>query len=179
MHAGLAHLYAGFFFTSGFSRAWMACACEILPMKAIASPTITLYGVVDLGLYYNTVSRHANSLEPAVNETLTGMTSGVQTGSRWRIKTTEQISSEWSVNVALEAGVNAQDGTISQGGLGFGRQSTLSLSNWQFGSLTFGRRCCFRQRGSFASLRAWLHRNHRKLEQIHLFMARFTTEGTA
>ena len=130
----------GYFFTSGFSRAWMAYACAILPMTVIASPTITLYGVIDLGLYYNTVSRHANSLEPAVNETLTGMTSGVQTGSRWGIKTTEQISSEWSVNVSLEAGVNAQDGTISQGGLGFGRQSTLSLSNRQFGSLTFGRR---------------------------------------
>jgi predicted porin len=130
----------GYLFASGISRAWMVCACAILPMTVIASPAITLYGVVDLGLYYNTVSRHANSLEPAVNETLTGMTSGVQTGSRWGINAVEQISPEWSVNVTLESGINAQDGTLGQGGLGFGRQSTLSLISRQYGSLTFGRR---------------------------------------
>lgn len=127
-------------FANGFYRAWMSCACAILPMTVIASPSVTLYGVIDLGLYYNTVSRQANTLGPAVNETLTGMASGVQNGSRWGIKATEKISSEWSVNVVLESGINAQDGSLGQGGLGFGRQATLSLLNQQYGSLTFGRR---------------------------------------
>ena len=130
----------GYWLTNVLSRVCTACACAILPMTVSASATITLYGVIDLGLFYNTVSRHANTLGPAVNETITGMASGVLTGSRWGIKATEQISPDWSVTVGLESGINAQDGTLSQGGLGFGRQSTLSLMSRQYGSLTFGRR---------------------------------------
>jgi general bacterial porin, GBP family len=129
---------------TGSTRAALINTSVILAILASAtvsaSSTVTLYGVIDLGLYYNTVSRQANALGPAVNETLSGMASGVQSGSRWGIKATEKISTDWSVNVVLESGINAQDGTLGQGGLGFGRQSTLSLLSRQYGSLTFGRR---------------------------------------
>lgn len=111
-----------------------------LPSTTQAAPTLTVYGIVDLGMYYHQVARDTNPLGAAINESQTGMVSGVLSGSRWGIKGTEQISPEWSANFVFESGINAQDGTLAQGGLAFGRQATLSLSNQQYGSLTFGRR---------------------------------------
>lgn len=111
-----------------------------LPGITQAAPTLTLYGIVDLGMYYHQVARDASPLGAAINGSQTGMVSGVLSGSRWGIKGTEQISPEWSASFVLESGINAQDGSLAQGGLAFGRQATLSLSNQQYGSLTFGRR---------------------------------------
>lgn len=111
-----------------------------VPHAAHAAPTLTVYGIVDMGVYYHHVSRAASALGGAVNQSQTGTISGVLSGSRWGIKGTEYLSGRWRATAVLEAGVNAQDGTLAQGGLGFGRQSTLSLSNPKYGSLTFGRR---------------------------------------
>ena len=109
------------------------------PSAAIAETSMTLYGVIDLSLYSQNISRAAGNWGPAINGSQTGMTSGVLSGSRWGIKGTEQLSDQWSVQFVLEAGVNAQDGTLGQGGLGFGRQATISVASSDWGSLQLGR----------------------------------------
>ncbi len=107
---------------------------------AVAGQPLTLYGIVDLSLYYNPTSQAArDGLSAAISETNYGMTSGVLSGSRWGIKASESLSPEWSVNFVLEGGINAQNGTLGQGGLGFGRQSTVGVASSRLGSLDLGR----------------------------------------
>lgn len=107
--------------------------------SAYAATGVTLYGIIDLSLYYNHISKSATALGPAQSGSQAGMTSGVLSGSRWGVKGSEQLAPDWSVQFVLESGVNAQDGTLGQGGLGFGRQATLAVTNKRFGSLQFGR----------------------------------------
>lgn len=113
---------------------------------AATAATVTLYGVIDLSLYYNAVSRAGSEIGGSVNSAQTGITSGVLSGSRWGIKGSEPLGGGWVSDFVLESGINAQEGTTAQGGLAFGRQATLSLSNRQFGTLDLGRK------GNFAYL---------------------------
>ncbi len=46
---------------------------------------------------------------------------------------------EFLASFVLESGISARDGTLTQGGLAFERQATLSLPNKRYGSSTFGR----------------------------------------
>jgi GBP family porin len=114
---------------------WLA-----LPFMALASQPLTLYGIVDLSLYHQKLSRAQRAIGGAVNGSELGMTSGVLSGSRWGLKGSEQISTDLSIDFVLEGGVNAQNGTLAQGGLAFGRQSTLGVSSDRWGTLQFGRR---------------------------------------
>lgn len=111
-----------------------------VPATAFSNPTVSLYGIVDLGLYYNHISEDNQSTTGKTSGSQAGMVSGVLSGSRWGIKGQEIVSPDISINVVLEAGINAQNGTRAQGGLGFGRQSTLGVSSKQFGTVEFGRR---------------------------------------
>lgn len=123
-------------FLQGCAAALVLCSVSGV---AMASSSVNLYGVIDLSLYYNSVSKASGVSGPAVSGSKVGITSGVLSGSRWGIKGNEQISDQWSAQFVLEQGVNAQTGTLGQGGLGFGRQSTLALSNTHWGSLQLGR----------------------------------------
>lgn len=128
-------------------RAMLAVATAVLggalAFTARAESKVTLYGIVDLSLYYNKVSRNAGTIGGAVNESQSGMTSGVLSGSRWGMKGTERFADGWSVGFVLEGGIDAENGTLDQGGLGFGRQSTISISDRTLGTLEFGRRANF------------------------------------
>jgi len=119
----------------------LALPLTFTPLTATAE--VTLYGSIDLSLYYNVVSRGADEIGGAVNASQVGMTSGVLSGSRWGIKGTDDLGNGWSSGFVLESGVNAQEGTLGQGGLGFGRQATLSLKNRDWGTLDVGRRGTF------------------------------------
>lgn len=104
---------------------------------------LTLYGLFDLGLEVNQVRQQATpgTLDlSALNQSSFGMSSGVQSGSRWGLRGIESLGNGMKAEFVLEEGFNPATGTISQGGLIFGRQSTLGLSASQWGRLDFGRR---------------------------------------
>lgn len=127
-------------YTSRYTLSLASCLLMFAPVSAaMAASSVTLYGIIDLSLYYNQISRGAGSWGPARSGSQAGMTSGVLSGSRWGIKGNEALSDQWSVQFVLEEGVNAQNGTLGQGGLAFGRQSTLAVTNNRWGSLQFGR----------------------------------------
>ncbi|UOD51284.1 porin [Orrella daihaiensis] len=119
--------------------ATLGLAATLATSVSMAASNLTMYGIIDLSLYYNHVSRDAGSWGPAISGSQAGMTSGVLSGSRWGIKGSEPLSDQWSVQFVLEEGVNAQNGSLGQGGLGFGRQSTLAIANNRWGSVQFGR----------------------------------------
>ena len=95
---------------------------------------VTLYGVVDEGLSFSSVrtdgADRVNKLELA---------SGIQSGSRWGIKGSEDLGNGLSANFILESGFNVDAGTLAQGdNVLFGRQSVLFLQG-SFGQFGGGR----------------------------------------
>ena len=97
---------------------------------------VTLYGKVDLGLNYT----HTDV--DGVSSDKWGMKSGQNSGSRFGIKGTEQISDGLTVGFQLENGFDADDGRFKYGNDDgermFGREARLFVQT-DFGELGFGR----------------------------------------
>jgi predicted porin len=109
---------------------------------AWAQSSVTLYGVVDPALVF-------------VNNAQTGKVSGVlqgahqyamidasttsYAGSRFGFKGTEDLGGGSSALFVLENGFGANNGAAGQGGLMFGRQAFVGLSNSNLGTVTLGR----------------------------------------
>lgn len=98
---------------------------------AQAQSSVTLYGVADAGIELLT---HAD----ASNHSLTRMTSGNLSGSRWGIRGTEDLGNGLQALFVLENGFDLDAGTAAQGGRLFGRQAFTGLSS-QYGRVTLGR----------------------------------------
>jgi general bacterial porin, GBP family len=107
---------------------------------ASAQSSVTLYGVVDMGLNYQTIKPGAAAT--AASGTATrgqfGMASGQQAGSRWGLRGNEDLGNGLSANFVYEQGVTANTGATQ--GAGFQRQSTLGLRSTSWGALDLGRR---------------------------------------
>lgn len=99
-------------------------------VPAFAQNSVTLYGVIDAGLTYvnNSGGNHVWAMQ-----------SGVVQGSRWGLKGTEDLGGGTSAIFQIENGFNVMNGKLGQGGLEFGRQAYVGLTNNQFGTLTLGR----------------------------------------
>ena len=108
---------------------------------------VTLYGKVDLGLQYvnsnsdQIVSDGAEgptySIQNVKSDKM-AVKSGSNSGSRWGIKGSEQISEGLTVGFQLENGFNADNGEIAQNGGIFSRESRLYVQT-DFGEIAFGR----------------------------------------
>lgn len=100
--------------------------------------SLTLYGIVDLGLQWQKIDlRDAKSNELASQRI--GVASGVQSGSRWGLRGQESLGADLRAVFVLENGFDASNGTASQGGRLFGRQSTVGLQSDRLGQLDLGR----------------------------------------
>lgn len=106
---------------------------------AAAETPIVLYGVVDTGISYVHVSRDAIDGQSPLSASQLGMDSGVQSGSRWGVKGTDDLGGGWSASFVLEGGLNSATGEPGQGGRAFGRQSILGVAQEAFGQVFFGR----------------------------------------
>jgi predicted porin len=95
---------------------------------AHAQSSVTLYGIVDTGLLIN------NNVKGLHEYALSQGTS-----SRWGLKGTEDLGGGLSAIFDLENGFTTGTGTLSQGGLEFGRKAFVGLSSKQWGTLTAGR----------------------------------------
>jgi predicted porin len=96
--------------------------------SAHAQSSVTLYGIVDTGILFNNNVKglHEYALSQA-------------TSSRWGLKGSEDLGGGLSAVFDLENGFTTGTGTLSQGGLEFGRKAFVGLSSKQFGTLTAGR----------------------------------------
>ena len=96
---------------------------------------VTVYGVVDLGLQYV----HADSDKPNTDATdKFTMASGMQSGSRFGLKGTEEIGDGLVVGFVLENGFDADTGSLGNNSRLFGREANLFVRS-DFGELSFGR----------------------------------------
>ncbi|MEJ6022309.1 porin [Ramlibacter sp. PS4R-6] len=101
----------------------------VLCAAASAQSSVTLFGVVDLGIERTTLSPGGS---------VTALTSGIQSGSRWGLKGTEDLGGGLSASFRLEGGIDASTGFLAQGGRAFGRQAWVGLDGG-FGSVKAGR----------------------------------------
>jgi GBP family porin len=101
-----------------------------------AQSSVTLYGVVDMGILSQTITSGDN--DPLGNQTSNqiGLASGQQSGSRWGLKGVEDLGDGFSANFVFESSVSVNTGESS----GFTRQSTLGLTSELWGKLDLGRR---------------------------------------
>lgn len=95
---------------------------------------VTVYGVVDEGLTFNSLDKddgagHSNTFQ---------LESGVNAGSRFGLKGVESLGNGYNVGFVLENGFAADDGTMAQGGRLFGREAQVYVAG-PFGKLGAGR----------------------------------------
>lgn len=113
---------------------------------AQAETSVTLYGVIDTGIGYNKVSgtiddgtdAAGHALRKDVGASRIGMINGVQSGSRWGLRGTEDLGDGLRAMFTVESGFDSGNGTSQQNRL-FNRQATIGLANDSWGSLEFGR----------------------------------------
>jgi predicted porin len=96
-----------------------------------AQSTVAMYGLIDTGLMYvhNSAGRSSQL----------AMTDGGEQPSRWGFKVNEDLGGGNRVVATLEGGFNVNSGKLGQGGLLFGRQVFVGLSNDRWGTVTLGR----------------------------------------
>lgn len=111
---------------------------------AHAESSVTLYGIVDAGYgYQSSEAKFKGSANPALNGKVTtdsiGGHSGIQNGSRWGLKGSEDLGNGTSAIFVLESGFNVMDGESQQDGKLFGRQAYVGLTGESWGTFTIGR----------------------------------------
>ncbi|BEV14422.1 porin [Herbaspirillum sp. DW155] len=106
---------------------------------AHAQSSVSIYGLIDLGLtYYSNAAKTGGG-----GASLLRMDSGIAQGSRIGFKGTEDLGGGLNAFFTLETGFGADDGSLGQGGLLFGRQSFVGLGSKDWGSISAGRQYDF------------------------------------
>ena len=97
---------------------------------AHAQSSVTLYGLIDVGLVYaNNSGGHSQY----------SMGAGNLAGDRWGMKGTEDLGGGLKALFVLENGFSLANGRLGQGGDEFGRHAYVGLSSSKFGTVTIGR----------------------------------------
>jgi len=104
---------------------------------AQAETSVTLYGIVDIGVGYQQIKGLSGSGSDKASKF--GLANGVQNGSRWGLRGSEDLGDGLRAVFTLESGFSSADGQSAQGSRLFGRQATLGLASNSWGQLDFGR----------------------------------------
>ena len=105
--------------------------------SAQAQDSLTVYGIIDIGLQYATVNQTRD--HAIQSNQFFGISSGVQSGSRFGLRGTHSMGGGFETVFTLENGFNAGTGEAQQGGRLFGRQSTVGIKHNDIGQLDVGR----------------------------------------
>jgi len=106
---------------------------------AHAQTSVTLYGIIDVGLGYNKIKVPNKVQANFGSRSRIGMIDGRQSGSRWGLRGSEDLGDGLRAVFQLESGFEASDGDLAQDGRLFGRHATLGLASDSWGQLDFGR----------------------------------------
>jgi predicted porin len=108
-------------------------------LPAYAQTTVTLYGVIDEGLQFNTNNKNVVNGKNVGGRLWNLDSLAGPSGSRWGMKGSEDLGGGLSAVFTLESGVNLNSGAFGQGGTEFGRQAYVGLTSRQYGSVLLGR----------------------------------------
>lgn len=110
---------------------------------AHAQGSVTLYGIIDEAAVY-TSNVKTGGANTAASPNVGGKrfwldsTNGVS-GSRWGLRGEENLGGGLSAVFLLENAFNLNNGALGNGGLEFGRQEYVGLSDKRYGTFTMGR----------------------------------------
>ena len=111
---------------------------------AFAQSNVTVYGILDVNYMWQELPTTVGSGTSArvQQESVDGINSGHQSGSRWGIRGSESLGGGLNAIFTLEGGYDIDRGTLGQGGRLFGRQAWAGLSGG-WGSVVAGRLASF------------------------------------
>ncbi|RKF33372.1 porin [Paraburkholderia fungorum] len=113
----------------------------VAPGISSAQSSVTLYGLIDVGVNYLSnaqTGRSGNQLVGRSQYSLQEGSTGGQNGSRWGLRGTEDLGGGLSAIFQIENGFAINNGTLGQGGAEFGRQAYVGLQS-SYGTVTLGR----------------------------------------
>ena len=105
-----------------------------LSMGANAQSSVTLYGVLDIGLVFVN-----NSVSNGQGHQLYSLISGNVQATRWGLRGSEDLGGGMKAIFVLENGFSVANGKLGQGGDEFGRQAFVGVSTTRLGTITLGR----------------------------------------
>jgi len=129
--------------TCSRERKWLfvctlaSSAMGLVATSAFAQSSVTLYGVVDDSIIYQSSQTTLGSTSGGRSSVK--MVSGIWWGDRWGIKGVEDLGGGTKVNFQLESGFNIATGGAQFTNAMFGRQAWVGSSNPEYGSFTIGR----------------------------------------
>jgi predicted porin len=104
---------------------------------AFAQSSVTLYGIVDTGVGYQSSSTSLGSTSGG--HSAFKMINGVWAGSRFGLKGAEDLGGGTKAIFTLEEGFNSATGAMATNNLMFSRQAFVGVTNATYGSFTAGR----------------------------------------
>lgn len=118
-----------------FIKTFMAAVVALtISSIAQAQSSVTLYGLVDLGLQFSNISAPNEASKSHL-----GMASGQSHPSIFGIKGVESLGNGNSVVFNLTSNFNASNGQLADAGNLFNQQATLGVRNDRLGLVEFGR----------------------------------------
>lgn len=119
---------------------YFAGALGLVACAAYAQSSVTLYGLIDVGLNYVNNTQTANPRSGLTGAHAFSMADGSTgvAGSRWGLRGVEDLGGGLRTIFVLENGFTINNGALGQGGDDFGRQAYVGLSGG-FGTITLGR----------------------------------------
>ena len=121
-----------------FKKTLVAAAMAGALVGSAFAANVTLYGAVDEGLIYQHTNTHEFDKAGSTSENTFQLNSGIDAGSRFGLKGTEELGNGYAVSFLLENSFDADAGTLGHNGRLFGREASLTLSG-PFGKLSAGR----------------------------------------
>lgn len=118
-------------------KAVVAATAAIAAGSAFGQSSVTLYGIIDTGLGYQSSQTSVGSTSGG--RSVVKMLNGVLYGSRFGLRGSEDLGGGNRAIFVLEQGFNSANGAQAVSGLGFSRQAYVGLVNPTFGTLTAGR----------------------------------------
>ncbi|WP_167540903.1 porin [Paraburkholderia xenovorans] len=107
----------------------VAAVLTAITGTAHAQSSVTLYGLIDEGVLYNTNAKGGHQY---------AITNSTAQGDRWGLIGREDLGGGLQAIFRLENGFNIETGALEQGGAEFGRQAYVGFAG-KFGQVTFGR----------------------------------------
>jgi predicted porin len=118
-------------------KALVTSALGLVALGAHAQSSVTLYGIVDAGIGYQSSSAALGS--NSGGRSVVKMVNGVWAGSRFGLKGAEDLGGGTKAIFQLEQGFNSATGAQGVTGLAFNRQAYVGMTNAAYGTLTAGR----------------------------------------
>lgn len=118
-------------------KVFATSALGLVALGAHAQSSVTLYGIIDTGIGYQSSQTSLGSTTGG--HSAVKMVNGIWAGSRVGLKGSEDLGGGTKAVFQLEEGINTATGAMSTSNLMFSRQAYVGLANATYGSLTAGR----------------------------------------